>query len=420
MSSTLYVDDLEQFQSGQHVELDGRHGRVLSREPEAAEQRDDNSDGCRVTIEFDNGRREHYTLRTQNARFDADVLLEVHRLRVRDEARRRYDRERLPDADPFDAGTLTELARRPPEPAARVAGLIPWQGSTLLAAQRKAGKTTLMANLCRCLITGEKFLGNFDVRPLDGTIVVLNYELSAAMISRWFGELITRETDQDRVAIVNLRGRRNPLTHPDDREQLAKLCRDRGAEALMVDPFGRAFTGTSQNDPGEVGAWLADLERFARAEAGATDVLLTAHAGWDAERTRGSSALEDWPDAILTMVRDHDTDRRYLRAIGRDVELDESELEIAGRRLLLSGNGSRKEAREQAKWLEQERAVIDTLTGREQVSVSKIEQLIRAAGTIGVQRGDVGRACQRLAAKGLISCTAGSHGAKLWTRVSSQ
>ncbi len=33
-------------------------------------------------------------------------------------------------------------------------------------------------------------------------------------------------------------------------------------------------------------------------------MILTAHAGWVGERTRGSSALEDWPDSIVTMTVD--------------------------------------------------------------------------------------------------------------------
>src|SRR5687768_13005377 len=64
----------------------------------------------------------------------------------------------------------------------------------------------------------------------------------------------------------------------------------------------------SQNDPGEVGAWLIGLDQFTRTEVGALDLVLATHAGWNGERTRGSSALEDWADSIITMTRDDSED----------------------------------------------------------------------------------------------------------------
>lgn len=191
---------------------------------------------------------------------------------------------------PFDAGTLGEVLARPPRPANRVEDLIPWNGSTLLAAQRKTGKTTAVLNLSRSLLTGEPFLGRFGVRPISGDVCLLNYEVSGEQLARWAHDV---GVDPDRFYLVNLRGRRNPMATAEDREQLASLLRLRGVESLIVDPFGRAFTGVSQNDAGEVGAFLVGLDQFARSDVGALDLVLTAHAGWNGERTRGSSALED-------------------------------------------------------------------------------------------------------------------------------
>jgi hypothetical protein len=59
-------------------------------------------------------------------------------------------------------------------------------------------------------------------------------------------------------------------------------------------------------------------------------VVLSAHAGWNGERARGASALEDWADSIITMTKDDSEDgtgERYLRAIGRDVDLEEDRLD---------------------------------------------------------------------------------------------
>jgi hypothetical protein len=84
-------------------------------------------------------------------------------------------------------------------------------------------------------------------------VAIINLEVSAAMIARWAQE---HSIDQDRLYLVNLRGRRNPFSHPQDREFLAADLRAHGTESLIVDPFGRAYPGQSQNDAGEIGTFL--------------------------------------------------------------------------------------------------------------------------------------------------------------------
>ena len=97
---------------------------------------------------------------------DRLVADELRKLRAREGARAIFDAERRPPAEPFDLGTLTEVLRRPAPPAARIASLIPWEASTLVVAERKAGKTTLVLNMARALLTGEPFLGALEVRYL--------------------------------------------------------------------------------------------------------------------------------------------------------------------------------------------------------------------------------------------------------------
>jgi hypothetical protein len=272
------------------------------------------------------------------------VAEEAAKIRVREDAQALVAAEKTPPGLPFDADLLGAHLARPAEPPMRVQGLIPSDASTLIVAQRKTGKTIMVLNYAKALITGEPLLGQFETRPIAGNVALLNYEVSGNTIARWADE---HGIHHSRLFIVNLRGRRNPLSHPDDREKLAKLLRTHDVEALATDPFGRAYTGKSQNDSGEVGQWLVNLDTFARSEVGATDLLLTAHAGWNGERTRGASALEDWADSVITMTRDTDDDsQRFLRAIGRDVDLDEDRLDFHAptRTLTLAGVGSRKKA----------------------------------------------------------------------------
>jgi len=281
--------------------------------------------------------------------FEKNVRTELDRLRIKDEARRRFDAENRSAAEPFDAGLLEEVLDRSDTPQFRISGICPADGGMLIVAQRKTGKTTLTLNLARCLLTGEPFLGGYGVNEkVAGRVGLLNYEVSGSQLARWADDV---GVPQDRLLLVNLRGRRNPLGDAEDRERLVELLRENEVESLIVDPFGRAFTGNSQNDSGEVGTWLQDLDLFARGEVGARDVILTAHAGWTAnERARGSSALEDWADSVVTLTTNPDR-RRFIKALGRDVDIDEDELNYNPdtRLLAVSGTGGRAQADHRSK-----------------------------------------------------------------------
>ena len=315
--------------------------------------------------------------------------------------------------EPFDAGTLAEILARPPTPPHRVEHLIPWEASTLLVAQRKTGKTTTVLNLCRALLLAEPFLGQLQTRPLGGDIALLNFEVSAAQLARWAADV---GVPADRLYLVNLRGRRNPLTSGQDREQLAQQLRARGVETVVVDPFGRAYTGASQNDAGEVGAWLIQLDQFTRSEVGAQDLILTAHAGWNGERTRGSTALEDWADSIITLTRDDGEDgegQRYMRAIGRDVDLEEDQLtyDPETRLLSLAGAGSRKAARATRRIDDLGQAVMSVVQAEPGVNGNGIGNALRATG-VSYQKGDERKATQRLVEAGSLRVEPGQRGAK--------
>lgn len=350
----------------------------------------------------------------QEAERERQVLHELNRLRIRTEARELFEAERSGGAEPFDAGTLRHILTRPKPPSHRITGLMPWDADLLIVAQRKVGKTTLILNHVDSLLTGHPFLGHYQTVPLAGNAAILNYEVAGDQLAAWAQEA---GIDPDRLLLINLRGRRNPLRHPADRAGLAELLRQHNTEALYIDPFSRAYTGTSHNDPGEVGAWLTDLDLFARAEAGARDLILTHHTGWNGERSRGSTALEDWADSIVTMVKDPDTGQRYFHAEGRDVDIDEQELGLTGRRLRVTGAGSRKAAREQAKWHDQERAVLDALGDQtEPINTTDLHAAVKGCG-VGFQRGDVSRTCNRLLDKRLIDMTPGPNNQKLWSRV---
>ena len=341
-----------------------------------------------------------------DARYEQDVAKALHRMRVEKEARLRLAGEGVDPAPPFDAGLLVDILDRPEEPRWRINDLMPANGGLLVVAQRKTGKTTLMLNLARCLLTGELFLNRFGCQMVTGKVGILNFEVAGAQLATWAKKVSVPE---DRLVLVNLRGRRNPLTHEEDRHLLAELLREQDVESLIVDPFGQAFGGKSQNDAGEVGAFLASLDVFARSEAGARDVILTAHAGWNGERTRGSSALEGWADSVLTMTFGADNQTRYLRAIGRDVGVDEDRISFdpETRLMAMTGGGSRKQATQVSKAETLVQPVCDVVRGKPGVSTSDLVDAVRALRHDGVvaiafQDNDVRQAISAAVAQGVL------------------
>lgn len=336
---------------------------------------------------------------------------ELRKLRVRDVARALYDAEKTPPAEPFDLDTLTAVLARPAPPRARVEQLVPWEASTLVVAQRKTGKTTLALNLARCLLTGEPFLGTLDVRPVEGRVALFNFEVAGATVARWAHDA---GVPGDRFILASMRGRRNPFSNRADRAGLAQALRSRGVETLIVDPFGRAYAGVSQNDAGEVGAWLVDLDRFARAEVGAKDLILTAHAGWNGERSRGSSALEDWADSIVNLTKDEDG-RRFLSAIGRDVDLEEDRLDFDHhtRTLTLSGAGSRRTAAKERHLDDLAVAILATVNVAPGLNGSELARRLKADG-VSFQKGDEAKAYAQLVDAGKLRVETGPRGSKCY------
>lgn len=239
-----------------------------------------------------------------------------------------------------DEGTLREMLARPVMDKWRCAGLLPRGGNVTVVASAKTGKTTLIGNLCRSLLTGDLFLGVFDTTPLEPgkRVVVLNYEVSGRQFAEWMESM---GVPQDDVYVINMRGARNLLGDGVGRSELVAKIKEVNGEVLIVDPFGRAFNGESANDPHEVGRWLNGLDEIKLA-ADLSEVVLVVHTGWNTKRSRGASTLEDWPDAIITLEReggnvwdkdadddeDDQTSRRVLRAEGRDVAVRRSVLDF--------------------------------------------------------------------------------------------
>jgi hypothetical protein len=278
-----------------------------------------------------------------------DVANSMYMLEVRRLAQQAHAAKMVEDEDePLAFADADEiLLAAETESPTRIKGLLHSDAGMLLVAQMKTGKTTFLMNLAYSLLTGEPFLGKFPVTPVDGDILWLNYELSPRMAAEWTK---MRGIDPKRLRTLNLRGKPNPFLNPKKRKELATMARAVGVETVLIDPFANAFEG-SPDKVEEVKPWLKMLDTFVREEIGARDLVLAAHAGHSGpygagERVRGSSALPDWADTIVTLIKGSGgvNAPRYMNAIVRGGEaLDEDEMAYDPRnlQLRLTGNGGR-------------------------------------------------------------------------------
>jgi AAA domain len=299
----------------------------------------------------------------RDRRLELETERELIRLEAREEARRQLAAR---DAAQLPAPTITSLAELLAEPddapVYRIDRLWPTGGNVILAAQRKAGKTTLAGSLIRCLADGDPFLAEsgrrfasadpdrqgFDVTPFDGTIALLDLELDRRMLRRWLRDQAIGKTD--RVMAESLRGRALLFDVLDDdrRQQWADYLAQHQVKVLILDPLGALLDayGRDENSNSDVGPVLGALDALKDA-AGMEELLIVHHFGHGPERSRGASKLRGWPDVEWFLYREKMANgeepppdaARFFAAEGRDVALTETKLDHdqATRRLWIAG-----------------------------------------------------------------------------------
>lgn len=344
--------------------------------------------------------------------FEQQILAEMLRIQVREEAARRVRKTRRGGGQPPTVTLLNAFLDVPDEPARyRVNELWPVGGRAMLAAQFKAGKTTMIGNLVRALADGESFLGRFPVDRPDGLIVIIDDELDERMLRRWLRDQGITHTE--RVAVLPLRGRVSTFDLLDDetRAEWARELRQAGAAVVILDCLAPVLDALGLSEDKEAGRFLVAFDELLNA-ADIGEAVVVHHMGHSGERSRGASRLRDWPDVEWRLVRDKEDGednpaaRRYFSAYGRDVDVPESTLsyEPFGRRLTLAG-GSRKDvaAREAAE------AIVEFLTVIPDASKAQIEN---ALGEEFVRK-DVRAALKTIVANGRVLVRPGPRGANL-------
>jgi hypothetical protein len=274
------------------------------------------------------------------------VLKYAENLRIAQAARELVAREALAETPVVTPTNLTDFLAEPDEDARyRVDRLLPTGGRVVFAAPNKAGKTTTIGNLVRCLVDGGQFLDEFKVEPA-ARVVLLDNELDPRMIRSWLRDQAIGNTDA--VGVLSLRGRLSGFNILDPVVRAEWAAAIGPADLLVFDCLRPALDALGLSEDKDAGRFLVALDELI-AEAGVQELVVVHHMGHTNERSRGDSRILDWPDALWKIVKLNPEDHasaRFFSAYGRDVSHPESRLayDPENRHLSLAG-GSRHESR---------------------------------------------------------------------------
>jgi len=316
--------------------------------------------GQKVTPEtFKQGHRQ-----TDDSRFAKDVATALRGMRINQEARRSLQAEHaaeMPEIMPLDDW----LGREVPPPMPLIPGLIALEGNTLLVAQPKAGKSTVVHNLIRAVADEDYFLESEDLEaapfPKGKRIALLDFEIHEGLLTEWLNH--QGIINQDRVAISSLEGCASSFNILDPfclRDWVDKM-KAANVGYLILDCLAPALAavGVEENSNTEVGAWLNAMVTLVK-ECGAYGMMIVHHTGKVGESARGASRLEGWTsdNLRLTLQGQGEGDDgqfvradRFLSARGR-IASDFNECQLGfsreTKRLMVIGGSKREVAAERA------------------------------------------------------------------------
>jgi len=231
-----------------------------------------------------------------------------------------------------------------------------WSGNLQLNAQKKAGKTTLMMNAARSLVTRTRFLGRFDVNAeSDSRVAFLNMELPKAQFNQWFSDMGL--PDEAKKRIVPYHGRQHgslDFSNPRAVDWLANWLSGESISVIFLDPLV-AFYDAGRWGSGDPNTtflrWWTVFESLVL-QANLRGVWIGHHTGFSedaANRGRGASAMGDKPDMSMTLRYEPGGDgnytdapldtKRYISVFGRDVNITEFEIGYDNQTRIYSATG---------------------------------------------------------------------------------
>jgi hypothetical protein len=246
------------------------------------------------------------------------------------------------------------LAREDDAPKQLIRGVWNTDTPVLMAAQYKAGKTTIRDNVVKSLVDGYDFLDRFQVnRVTEGTIAILDLELSETMMREWLKDQNIKT--QERVVVVPMRGMGASLNLmlPAVRQRWASRLKGWNCQVLILDCLRPVLDALGLSEDKDAGRFLNGGFDPLRVEAGVPNSMVIHHMGHAGDRARGDSSMLGWGDLWRVIRRDPDdpASERFFSAYGRDIDVPEGTLEFNGATRHLSlKKGSKADAEAMADW----------------------------------------------------------------------
>jgi hypothetical protein len=274
-------------------------------------------------------------------RFKNKVTDQKQRMLALELARREIAEEKysLQESAPEPKNLSSWLLENEEPQTYRIAELWPSEGTVFLVAAYKAGKTTVIMNVIRCLIDGGLFLGRFQTQPVEKNVGLLNFEVNAGQAKTWLKRLELKSPEK--LLTWNPKGYAGPMSSEIARDKFTESLIRNDIEVLIIDPFSGIFRSGDANSNSDVKAFLLDLDEIVH-KSGISEVLMAVHAGKDPNVPRGATTLGDHPDALWNLVKGEFGKGRYFKAEGRDVLFPEEGLVLKEDKVTLELNGLSK------------------------------------------------------------------------------
>ena len=142
----------------------------------------------------------------------------------------------------------------------RIDSLWPSGGRVVLAAQFKAGKTTLTSNAVRSLADADPFLDRFTTMPAQ--VVLLDFEMDPSKVRQWLRDQQIR--NRDSVSVIPLRGKVSSFDILDPQTRAEWAARIRGNDVAIFDCLRPILDSLGLDENSDAGRLLTALTSSAR------------------------------------------------------------------------------------------------------------------------------------------------------------
>lgn len=198
------------------------------------------------------------------------------------------------------AGAFTsESLKRPPEV---IKGALFQGGKLVYGGPSKAFKSWTLLDMCVGVATGQNWLG---FETAQGRSLYVNLELIEYSVQQRINAITAARALQvpEALHVWNLRGKPRPL--PELLTELKAQIRGEGFSLIVIDPIYKCLQGRAENDTGDIGAMLGEIEAVtletgAAVAFGAHFAKGNASSKVSMDRISGSGVFARDPDAILT------------------------------------------------------------------------------------------------------------------------